>query len=59
MRIKYPASLWISITVALLTALLSVALHGLLFGVAVIDVGLILALPYIVRREARWVHRHD
>ncbi len=58
MRIRHPISFWISIGLALVTALLSVALRGYLFIFAVLDVVLILVLPAIVRKEARWVDRH-
>ena len=57
MRIRHPVSFWLAIGIALVTALLSVALHGLLFIVAVLDVVLILALPSIVREEARIIDR--
>lgn len=58
MRIRHPISFWLSIGLALVTALLSVALHGFLFIFAVIDVGLILALPSVVRKETKWLDRH-
>lgn len=53
--IRHPLSFWLSFIIALTTALLSVALHGIGFILAVLNVAVILALPYIARKEARWV----
>jgi hypothetical protein len=54
--VRYPVSFWLSIGTAIVTALLAVAWHGILFIVAVVDVSIILALPIICRKEMIYVH---
>lgn len=52
-KITYPLSFWMTIGVVVATALLTVAWHGLLFIVAVIDLIAIAALPTVTRYEMK------
>lgn len=52
MKIKYPVSFAILIGALVLTALLTVALHSLLAWLALLNLGLIVALRFAAHSEA-------
>jgi xanthine/uracil permease len=58
-KIRYPYSFWISICLMIVTALLSVAWHGFLFIIAVLDVVMIGCLPWLSRFEVRESQRPE
>lgn len=55
MRIRHPVSFCVAIALMITTALLSVALHGFMFAIAVLDVICIGLLPLLARLEYRHV----
>jgi uncharacterized protein (DUF58 family) len=57
--IKYPISFWTAIIVAIVTSLVAVAWHGILFFIAVLNTAAVLALPTISRYEMRYVERQN
>jgi hypothetical protein len=58
-QIKYPYSFWMTIGIIVITALLSVAWHGLLFIVAVMDIVAIALVPIVSRYELRHADNSD